>query len=215
MSDSWDAARVRAWLAAFVKEFGDRRAELTELDRVAGDGDFGINLIGPLERARDAAASEDSVDVGPVFRAVADALMRAGGTSGPLFGVFFAALGREGAARTRLETGILARGVASGVAGVRRLGGAEVGDRTMIDALAPASDALADAAARADDLDAALAAAATAARRGAEATAGLVARKGRASYVGAAARGAPDPGAVTVAIFFETARAGTTRDHTE
>jgi phosphoenolpyruvate---glycerone phosphotransferase subunit DhaL len=88
---------------------------------------------------------------------------------------------------------------------VQSLGGAGVGDKTMVDAMSPAADSLAAAAARSRELRADLADAAMAARAGADATAELVARRGRASYVGEVSRGVPDPGAEAVAMFFEAA----------
>jgi dihydroxyacetone kinase len=181
-----DAAAARAWVDAFADAVEARRDELTELDRRSGDGDFGVNASAALGRARAAAADADSA--GSVFAALSKAFLAAGGTSGPLFGVLFRELGRaEGPAA----------GVAAGLEAVQRLGGAQVGDKTMVDALAPAAEAL--------GRGGTLAEAARAARAGADSTADLVARRGRASYVGEAARGVLDPGAVTVALFFEAA----------
>ncbi|MGA9311837.1 MAG: DAK2 domain-containing protein [Pseudonocardiaceae bacterium] len=99
------------------------------------------------------------------------------------------------------DAGALAAGVAAGVGTVQRLGRARVGDKTMVDAMLPAAEAMTG-----HDLDADLAAAAGAARTGAASTEGLHARRGRSSYVGDVAVGMLDPGAVTVALFFESAR---------
>src|SRR4051812_28551304 len=177
---------VRAWVDSFADAVEARRDELSELDRRSGDGDFGTNVAAALARARSGAAGADSA--AGVFAAVSKAFLAAGGTSGPLFGMFFRELGRADD---------LAAGAAAGLEAVQRLGGAQVGDKTMVDALSPAAAALA----RGDSL----ADAARAARAGADSTADLVARRGRASYVGEAARGVLDPGAVTVALFFEAA----------
>src|SRR3954454_18982528 len=144
-----DAAAARAWVDAFADAVEARRDELTELDRRSGDGDFGANVTAALGRARAAAADADSV--GDVFAALSKAFLAAGGTSGPLFGMFFRELGRADE---------LAAGAAAGLEAVQRLRGAAGGDKTMVDALSPAAEALA----RGDSL----ADAARAARAGAD-----------------------------------------------
>src|SRR4051812_6007836 len=181
-----DAAAARAWVDAFADAVDARRDELTELDRRSGDGDFGANVSAALGRARAAAAEADST--GAVFAALSKAFLAAGGTSGPLFGMLFRELARADD---------LAAGATAGLEAVQRLGGAQGGDKTMVDALAPPAEAPARGEGPAP--------AAPEARAGGEATADLVARRGRASYVGEAARGVHDPGAVTVALFFEAA----------
>jgi len=209
VADALDADGAAAWIGAFVAAFRTRRAELDELDRRGGDGDFGSNLLPSLERA--AAGLEGSRDVSGVFAALGGGFMAAGGTSGPLFGVYFREFARAAAAAERFELAPLAAAAAAGLDAVRRLGGAEVGDKTMVDAMVPAAAALELAAAGGEQLEAALTTAAAAARAGAEDTAGLLARRGRASYVGEASRGVRDAGAVAVAMFFETA--GGNLDH--
>ena len=102
----------------------------------------------------------------------------------------------------------LAAGAEAGLAGIQRLGGAQPGDKTMVDAMAPAAEALAAAAASARRSPRGLAAAAAAARAGARGDGAMLARRGRASYVGEASRGVMDPGALTVALFFESALPG-------
>ncbi|OHV60249.1 dihydroxyacetone kinase subunit DhaL [Pseudofrankia sp. BMG5.36] len=189
---------MRRFFAAFDRE----QQALTDLDRRSGDGDFGANLRFALGRARTALENTASATPGDVLDTVATAFLHTGGTSGPLFGMWF----RQLAKATRAETiGVaeLARGFADATATVQRLGGARPGDKTMVDAMVPASEALAGAS---GSLDEALDAAAAAARSGAEATADLLAKRGRASYVGEVARGVLDPGAVTVALLVEAAR---------
>jgi phosphoenolpyruvate---glycerone phosphotransferase subunit DhaL len=198
-----DAAAARAWIEAFAAAFEAHREELNDLDRRSGDGDFGTNLNSALERVRTALAGGELATPADVFAAVSGAFMATGGTSGPLFGMWFRELSRATSAEGALGVEALAAAAGAGVAAVQRLGGAQVGDKTMVDAMVPAAEALAAAAGQ--GLAAALAAAAQAARAGADSTADLVARRGRASYVGEAARGVHDPGAVTVALFFEAA----------
>jgi dihydroxyacetone kinase len=204
VADELDGGGVEAWLRAFTASFRASREQLDDLDRRSGDGDFGTNLLAAIERADAEIAGGAQVGAGGAFAALAGAFMGAGGTSGPLFGVWFRAFGRAANADGRLDAAALATGAERGLDAVVKLGGAQRGDKTMVDAMAPAADALAGAAD--DGLGAALTAAAGAARDGAETTAGLVARRGRASYVGEVARGVRDPGAVAVALFFEAGR---------
>ncbi len=204
MSDGLDGAAVRHWIARFASSFAEHRAQLDDLDRQSGDGDFGSNLEAPIERVAHDLASGSDDGPGAAFGVVARAFMHTGGTSGPLFGMWFAQLARAAGAAEEIGLSELAAGVDAGLQGIQRLGGAEPGDKTMVDALAPASAALAEAAASGVGVASGLSAAATAAREGADATTDLVARRGRASYVGEAARGVCDPGALTVALFFES-----------
>jgi len=170
---------------------------LTALDQLAGDGDFGDNLREGLDwtcAALDAAPGEPAIAVAAtVF------LDRVGGTSGPLLGLLFQELGRAlantgGGDAPDEERARWARGVHEGLAAIQRVGEAEPGDRTMVDALTPARDALAAGAGFADTARAALA--------GAAATAQIPARRGRASYIGDRVIGSPDPGATGVALLF-------------
>jgi dihydroxyacetone kinase-like protein len=200
-----DAAAARAWIEAFAAAFEAQREELNDLDRRSGDGDFGTNLNSALERVKTALAAARAETAGDVFAAVSGAFMATGGTSGPLFGMWFRELSRAASDEGALGVQALAAAAGAGVAAVQRLGGAQVGDKTMVDAMVPAAEALAAAAQDGQPLAAGLAAAARAARAGADSTADLLARRGRASYVGEVARGVHDPGAVTVALFFEAA----------
>jgi len=197
-----NASDTRDWMLRFFAAFDREQQALTELDRQSGDGDFGANLSSALGRARSALNGAETTTPGQVFDLMSSAFLHTGGTSGPLFGMWF----RQLAKATRTETiGVpeLANGFADGTATVQRLGDARPGDKTMVDAMVPAADALAAAT---GNLDKALAAAAAAARSGAEATAELLAKRGRASYVGEVARGVLDPGAVVVALLVESAR---------
>jgi phosphoenolpyruvate---glycerone phosphotransferase subunit DhaL len=200
-----DAAATRAWVDAFVAELTARREALGDLDRRSGDGDYGNNLKTALDKIEAALATADPSLPGAPFTAISTAFLGTGGTSGPLYGMWFRGLGQLAEERGGLDLAALAESTAAGLASVQRLGQAEVGDKTMVDAMAPAVAALTAAAEAGEELDAGLTAAARAAREGAEGTAGMLARRGRASYVGEVARGVVDPGAATVALFFEAA----------
>ena len=194
-----DRAFARRWVDAFATDFETQRERLTELDRAAGDGDFGANLRSALRKVEQRLAADPATARG-VFAAVSDAFLDTGGTSGPLFGMWFRALSRALPEADPAGLTQLAEGVREGTATVQRLGGAEVGDKTMVDAMVPAAAALTDAAGAGPEQ--ALTAAAEAAEQGAASTEELIARRGRASYVGEVARGVLDPGALAVALFF-------------
>lgn len=202
---SLDIAGAVGWIDSFAAAAKAGRDSLTELDRLSGDGDFGDNLASALGRASAALVESPPAAVADVFAAVSAAFLQTGGTSGPLFGMFFRDIARAAATRSELDLETVAAGVTAGLATVKRLGGASAGDKTMVDALEPAADALRSALATGSGVQAALREAAVAAHAGAEETAGLTARRGRASYVGESARGVLDPGAVAVGLFFETA----------
>jgi dihydroxyacetone kinase-like protein len=203
--DVLDAAATRAWIDRFATVFAANRDLLDDLDRQSGDGDFGTNLESAMERVAHGLASGESATPGAVLGVVATAFMHTGGTSGPLFGMWFMQLSRAAGELSGIGLAELAAGAEAGLGGIQRLGGAVPGDKTMVDAMAPAAAALADAVAAGRQLGEGLALAAWAARAGADATAPMLARRGRASYVGEAARGVCDPGALTVALLFESA----------
>ena len=205
MPGALDGVAVRGWIERFAEVFGTHRDLLDDLDRQSGDGDFGSNLETAMERVTAGLAADSPATPGAALGIVASAFMHTGGTSGPLFGMWFAQLARAPGADAELGLEALGSGVGAGLAGIQRLGGAQPGDKTMVDALAPAAEALAAAQRDGASLTSGLKAAATAARAGADGTAPMLARRGRASYVGEAARGVCDPGALTVALFFECA----------
>ena len=206
MTDHIDGALALSWMNMFTEDFHAAQQALTDLDRQAGDGDFGTNIASALRKVVAELPTADDATFASVFTATANGFLATGGTSGPLFGMWFRAISRS-TATEGTDTDLLAQGVAAGLAKVQTLGGASVGDNTMIDALAPASQALLDASTGGLTVDKALTSAARAARAGAASTADLLAARGRASYVGDLALGVEDPGAVTVAIFFEAGAA--------
>jgi dihydroxyacetone kinase-like protein len=205
VGESLDAGDVRSWVAGYVAAFRAAGYELDELDRQGGDGDFGSNLMSAIGRIEDDLASAPDASPAQLWGSVSKAFMNAGGTSGPLFGVWFREFARA-SGPDGLDRHGLAAGAAAGVAAVTALGQAQPGDKTMVDAMAPAADALAAASGGPGNIREDIAAAAGAARAGADGTAELVARKGRASYVGELSRGVRDAGAEAVAMFFEAGR---------
>lgn len=163
---------------------------LTALDEIAGDGDFGVNLRDGFTEVTQRLSGPDSPSPWDAVRAVF--LDEVGGTSGPLFGLLFQALGVR-AAQSDTYADALRLGLADGLAAIERVGEAQVGDRTMVDALAPAVET---AATDRDDH----AALVNSAVEGALSTSSLRARRGRASYLAERAVGHPDPGAIGMAL---------------
>ena len=192
---------TRAWLLAFADRVNKDEDELTELDRQAGDGDFGWNISSALKRVRTALAEIDAAHPAEVFQAVSDTFLASGGTSGPLFGLWFGRLGAGPSAPWNVAD--LGKAFDTATGAVRRLGKAEVGHKTMVDAMAPATDAL--NASAVSSWREAVREAARSARAGADSTSGMIAHRGRASYLGERAQDVLDPGAVSVAWFFEAA----------
>jgi dihydroxyacetone kinase len=173
-------------------------AELTEMDRIVGDGDLGISMERAAREVLGAVSSYPLDDTPATLRAIADTLRRTlGGSSGPLYGVLFL---RCGSVLTGPSHAEWAAAVEQGVRAISELGGAGTGDRTMLDALDPFAKTLASGS---------LTDAVTAAEVGAEATAQMQPRAGRSSYLGDRVLGHPDPGAKAVAIWLRAASSAT------
>lgn len=194
------------WVHTMFDAFLERTEALAGLDRRAGDGDFGANIAAALRRVRANIDTEPPGSYASWLTAVSRGFLGTGGTSGPLFGMFFRELAHcaHGPEPTLAE---FSHGLSAGVATVQRYGKAEVGHKTMVDALAPAAETLATLVAADDTPAAALTATAAAAVTGASGTESLVAKRGRASYVGEVARGVLDPGAAAAALILQAASA--------
>jgi phosphoenolpyruvate---glycerone phosphotransferase subunit DhaL len=177
--------------AAKIKQ---QREELVRLDTAIGDGDHGTNMDRGMTNALERLGADEQPDAGAVLKTVAMVLVsKVGGAAGPLYGTLFLrmAAGLEGQADIDLAG--YAAAWRRGLEGVEARGKAEAGDKTMVDALIPAVEALEGA----SELDSGLREAAEGARRGMEATIPLVARKGRASYLGERSKDHQDPGATS------------------
>ncbi|MEU5384114.1 dihydroxyacetone kinase subunit DhaL [Kitasatospora cineracea] len=203
--ETLDTALAEAWIRAAAAAVGRAEEQLTALDAAIGDGDHGSNLrrgFTAVLAALDDAGSDGSAgfdSAGALLRTVGSTLLaKVGGASGPLYGQAFRVAGAE--LPPDAGPAACADALAAGLAAVRALGGAEPGDKTMVDALAPAVDALRAAAAAGATLAGATAAAADAAEQGARATTPLQARRGRASYLGPRSVGHQDPGATSAAL---------------
>jgi len=203
--------QVEGFAAAMVamREVFERHLDLlTELDSVVGDGDHGLSMVRGFRSVAEKLSGTEAAHVGQVCATVGSTLVGSiGGVTGPIFGTMFIRWGREADGLQAVGTEDLARMCRAGLEGVQELGKARVGDKTVVDALAPASDALTEAAQRSLPPAEALAMAAEAARQGAEATQALRATKGRARYQGEKSIGHQDAGATSIALVFEALHA--------
>ena len=200
--------QVRQWIGAFAVAMAEHKAGLTDLDSQIGDGDHGINMDRGMRAVTEKLDTAPGQGIGPLLRTTGMTLLsKVGGASGPLYGTFFLEMGKAAGAADEITDADWAAAVAAGVAGVQRRGKAEPGDKTIVDALVPARDELTTATTEGAPLADALARAADAAERGRDATKPLVARKGRASYLGERSAGHLDPGAASSALLFRCAAA--------
>jgi dihydroxyacetone kinase-like protein len=193
---------VLSWMRESAEEVRSHADHLTQLDSAIGDGDHGINMNRGFEAVGKALAGQNgSLAPGRLLVVAGKTLVSTvGGASGPLWGSFFRASGRALGDEQAPDGEALRGALAAGVAAVQDLGAAAPGDKTMVDALLPAVDALGAALSEGLDVPAALQRAAAAAEDGARATVPLQARKGRASYLGERSIGHEDPGAASAAL---------------
>jgi len=205
---------VVRWIRAFADAIAENKDSLTDLDSAIGDADHGINMnrgMTAVMAKLDGGGSD--ADVGALLKTVGMTLVSSvGGAGGPLYGTLFLRLGAAADGKDELTDQDWVSMVAAGVEGVQSRGKAEPNDKTMVDALIPARDALAAAVAAGEPFADALRAAAAAAEEGMKATIPLVARKGRASYLGERSAGHQDPGATSSWLLMRTA-AETFGDH--
>jgi phosphoenolpyruvate---glycerone phosphotransferase subunit DhaL len=201
---------IVAWLVAYADALAANKDYLTQLDSAIGDADHGINM----DRGFQAVAAQLTAlltapaegDIGATLKGAGMTLISTvGGASGPLYGTFFLGMAAAAAGKSELTLADWIAAFEAGVAGVIRRGKAAPGDKTMIDCLAPAVDALKAAAAEGAGWGSALRGAEEAGRRGMEATIPLVARKGRASYLGERSAGHQDPGATSAHLLLAAA----------
>ena len=198
---------VVRWIRAFAAEVGANKEQLTQLDAAVGDGDHGINMDRGMSAvlAKVDAASEEQ-DIGALLKTVGMTLVSTvGGAGGPLYGTLFLQMGTAVSGKDELGPDDWAAALEAGIAGVQARGKAEPGDKTMIDALIPGRDALKSALAGGASFEDALRQSAEAAEQGMRDTIPLVARKGRASYLGERSAGHQDPGATSSHLLLEAA----------
>ena len=187
---------VLRWLDASQKVFAENRQQLTDLDSAVGDGDFGISLDRGFTAVQAELSAHPPADLPSVFKNAATVLIRTmGGTSGPLLGTFFLRAGAACAGKSELAPSDVVAVFQAGVEGIQQRGKAALGDKTMLDALLPAVDAMRSALEAGNDLSEMVERGAAAAEAGMQATKTMQARKGRGSYLGDRSIGHQDPGA--------------------
>jgi phosphoenolpyruvate---glycerone phosphotransferase subunit DhaL len=200
MTETVDLAGALGWLREFARLVERDRDLLTELDSAIGDADHGSNMDRGMKAVL-AALDPAPENLAALFKKVGMTLVSTvGGASGPLYGTFFLRFGTACGDAEELDGPAFGKALRAGLEGVVTRGRAEPGDKTMFDALAPAVDALDAALASGESLAAALASAARAAEAGRDATVPMLARKGRASYLGQRSVGHQDPGATSAAL---------------
>ena len=200
MATSLTSPILADWLRRASTVFAEQRDHLTQLDSDVGDGDHGANLVRGFQAIMAKLPSWEGGEPAALFKNVAMTLIgTVGGASGPLYGSFFLDASKAAAGKTELGLEDWTAVLEAGVGGVRNRGKAAPGDKTMLDALTPAVDALRDGGEGMTLIDG-LRRSAEAAQAGAKSTEPLVARKGRASYLGDRSAGHLDPGAVSSSL---------------
>lgn len=190
--------QIVAWLTACAEVFQQERDFLTGLDSDIGDGDHGINMQRGFAKVAEKLPGVADQEIGQILKTTGMTLLSSvGGASGPLYGTFFIRAAQVADGHQSLTLSELHAMLREGVDGIVARGRAEPGDKTMCDAWWPALAALADAEAGGIALAPALASAVSAAEKGVQATIGMQARKGRASYLGERSIGHQDPGATS------------------
>jgi dihydroxyacetone kinase-like protein len=207
-----DVSTFRAWIAEATRLVVDNADHLTHLDAAIGDADHGINLSRGFQAAQAMLEETSPATPGAVLTTVGRALIsKTGGASGPLYGTGFRQAGKTLGEDLDVSAIQLGAALEAALAGIQQLGAAAEGDKTMVDALIPAVDAYRAVVDNGGDLPEATRTAAEAAARGLQATIGLTARKGRASYLGPRTIGHEDPGAASTVLILQALANATTR----
>jgi dihydroxyacetone kinase-like protein len=199
-------AQVLGWVEAFSSTVADNREYLTRLDSAIGDADHGINMDRGMKAVLAKLDGLEGDDIGALLKTVGMTLVSTvGGAGGPLYGTLFLQMGLATTGKSELEPEDWAAALTAAVDGVQMRGKAEPGDKTMVDALIPAKNSFSAAVAEGASFEEALRRSAEAAEAGMEATTPLVAKKGRASYLGERSAGHQDPGATSSYLLLKTA----------
>lgn len=194
------------WIKACADVLGENRDYLIQLDAAIGDADHGANMDRGFKAVIAKMPEISDKDIGTIFKTVGMTLLSTvGGAGGPLYGTFFLQAGMKTAGKMELSLADWCTALEAALNGVIMRGKAELGDKTMVDALTPAVNALKQALEENQPIDAALMRSAEAAKKGMEDTTPMVARKGRASYLGERSAGHQDPGATSSFLILKAA----------
>ncbi len=199
-----DQARVESVVHTIAQTCVANEKYFGDLDSVVGDGDFGYSLARGFENVLAAWDDYDRSDIGTFIQKVAVTMSgRIGGTSGPIWGTAFLRAAGQAKGKTALTGAEVVAMLRAAIEGIKARGGADVGEKTLLDALVPMTDTIEAQLAAGAEPAAVVAAAATTAREAADATAALQAMRGRAAYTGERSIGSVDPGATAVAVLVE------------
>ncbi len=194
------------WVKAVAATIGENAAYLTDLDRAIGDADHGANMDRGFKAVMNKLPEFSDKDIGTIFKTVGMTLISTvGGAGGPLYGTFFLQAGMKTAGKMELTLVDWTEALEAALSGVIMRGKAELGDTTMVDALTPAVAALKQSIQENQSIHKALELSAEAAQKGMEGTIPLVARKGRASYLGERSAGHQDPGSTSSYLILKAA----------
>lgn len=197
---------VVEWIKTYAGVLEENRDYLTQLDAAIGDADHGANMHRGFQAVLLKLPEISDKDIGTIFKTVGMTLLSTvGGASGPLYGTFFLQAGMKTAGKIELSPEDWLAVLEAALNGVVMRGKAELGDKTMVDALTPGLEAFRKAVSDSISFGKALGLSADAARQGMEGTTPLVARKGRASYLGERSAGHQDPGATSTYLLLKTA----------
>jgi dihydroxyacetone kinase-like protein len=197
---------VLNWVKDYAQVIDENFEMLTDLDREIGDADHGANMRRGFKAVMEKLPSVDDKDIATILKTVGMTLLsKVGGAAGPLYSTLFIKIGTSIGPKTEMELSDWAKALEAGTAGIAALGKAQPNDKTMLDALYPAIDALKKAMGNGSSTGEALQKSADAAHEGMLATIPLVARKGRASYLGERSAGHQDPGATSTYFLLKSA----------
>jgi dihydroxyacetone kinase-like protein len=195
---------VIEWLRQASLSIEENEEYLTELDAQIGDADHGVNMVRGFQRIVKQLPAMEDMDIGAILKATGMSLMSSvGGASGPLYGSFFLDAAKESGDHYELSDHVWSRVFDAGLAGIRRIGKGQLGDKTMLDALQPGFDAFRDSVSREKSLTEAANLMVVSATWGRDSTIPMIARKGRASYLGERSAGHMDPGAASTCILLD------------
>ncbi len=198
---------VISWIRSLGAVYEENRQYLTQLDSPIGDADHGINMDRGFKKALEKLPEVEDKDIGAILKMVGMTLVSTvGGAAGPLYGTLYMRAGMTADGKMELSPQEVVAMFEAGLQGVIQRGKAELGDKTMVDAMTPAVEAMKAALNGGGSLAEALQKACDAAQQGMEATVPMLAKKGRASYLGERSIGHQDPGATSTYLMFKTAR---------
>jgi dihydroxyacetone kinase-like protein len=194
------------WIKACAQVLAENKDYLIQLDAAIGDADHGANMDRGFQAVKNKMPELSDKDIGTIFKTVGMTLLSTvGGAGGPLYGTFFIQAGTKTSGKMELTLEDWYIALDAALSGVIMRGKAELGDKTMVDALTPAVNALKLAVSNREPIGKALVLSAEAAKKGMEGTIPIVARKGRASYLGERSAGHQDPGATSSYMILKAA----------